>query len=398
MFPKLLCHLCLNKLLDYGDFRKLTLENTEILYGMLRDTGGGDQEDKIVDISIVDTRNSEDGNKEGVDDRELMEVHETADEELIIKSEPCLDFEATETELIEQSINYEDISQENQSFEIDDGGENLSNVEVRENKINRENNIYDERLETVLDIYGDNKYECKVCERSFYSLKFAIRHTKVHNETKKYICDICNKAYSTERNLQKHANSAHKPSTTDGQQMDFAPLSAESSLNSGTSSHPDAMEDLTIEPKKRKKITLEQKLSIIKRFKSGEKPVEIARSMKISQSSVSTICNRDVLKIEGYVKTVSPKQSTTQVTKIRNSILLKMESLLCEWIEKQQRMRRRLRTQHIQKKAVEIFNKLRKNYPTSKCGADASFESFEASRGWYDKFKARTNLNLTSLH
>lgn len=144
---------------------------------------------------------------------------------------------------------------------------------------------------------------------------------------------------------------------------------------------------------KRKKITLKQKIDILTRFKSGEKPADIARTMGFAPTTIRTICSRDADKIKEYGKTATHLQST-QVSKVRSSLMVKMESILCMWIEDQNQRRMPLSQMLIQNKALSIFNDLKNNSAST---SGEIFEEFEASRGWFSRFKTRANLHNVAL-
>lgn len=144
---------------------------------------------------------------------------------------------------------------------------------------------------------------------------------------------------------------------------------------------------------KRKQISLELKLEVLKRFKSGEKAVEIGRNLGLAPTTVRTICNRDADQIREFAKTATPLQSK-QITKIRSPALVQMESLLSIWIENQNQRRMPLSKMVIQSKAVSIFNEIQKNLPSS---SSEDLEKFEASQGWFERFKTRTNLHNVAL-
>ncbi|XP_059217556.1 tigger transposable element-derived protein 1-like [Stomoxys calcitrans] len=144
---------------------------------------------------------------------------------------------------------------------------------------------------------------------------------------------------------------------------------------------------------KREQILLEQKMDILKRYKPGEKAVEIGRSLGLPSTTVRSICTRDADKIKKFAECASLLQHK-QVIKMRSSLMEKMESLLSVWIEDQNQRRMPLSQMVIQKKALSLFNDLKENYPLSSAEI---FEEFEASRGWFDPFKNRANLHNIAL-
>jgi len=145
---------------------------------------------------------------------------------------------------------------------------------------------------------------------------------------------------------------------------------------------------------KRKQISLELKLEVLKRFKSGEKAVDIARNLSLAPTTVRTICNRDAEQIKEFAKTSTPLQSKQTSTKVRSSIMVKMESLLSIWIENQNQRRMPLSKMIIQNKALSIFNDIKKNSPSS---SGKNLEKFKASQGWFERFKSRAKLHNVVL-
>ena len=68
-----------------------------------------------------------------------------------------------------------------------------------------------------------------------------------------------------------------------------------------------------------------------------------------------------------------------------------MESLPRIWIENQNQRRILLRKAIIHFKALNIFNDHQKNFPSS------TGEKFEASHGWFERFKFRSHLHCIAL-
>ena len=85
--------------------------------------------------------------------------------------------------------------------------------------------------------------------------------------------------------------------------------------------------------KKRKAITIEVKLDIVKRYEKGETPTNIGRSLGFSRSTVATII-KDKDRILDHVKGSAPMQGTV-ITKQRSGLIIEMERLLVLWLEDQ---------------------------------------------------------------
>ena len=138
--------------------------------------------------------------------------------------------------------------------------------------------------------------------------------------------------------------------------------------------------------KKRKAVTMEVKLDIIKRSQKGERPTDIGRSLGLSRTTVATII-KDKERIMEHVKGSAPMKSTV-ITKQRSGLIIEMERLLVIWLEDQNQRRIPVSTMVIQEKAKRVFEVLKKEK-----GEEGESEVFSASRGWFMRFKARANYH-----
>jgi hypothetical protein len=83
--------------------------------------------------------------------------------------------------------------------------------------------------------------------------------------------------------------------------------------------------------KKRKVITLNTKLGIIKRFDNGQSKASISRALGFNESTVRLILSKSSeYKEEGKVASTS---LSIRCTRNRSSILVEMENLLITWLE-----------------------------------------------------------------
>ena len=137
---------------------------------------------------------------------------------------------------------------------------------------------------------------------------------------------------------------------------------------------------------KRKAITMEVKLDIVKRSEKGEKPTNIGRLLNLSRSTVATII-KDKECILEHVKGSAPMKSTV-ITKQRSGLIIEMERLLVLWLEDQNQRRVPVSLMLIQAKAKKLFDALKE-----KGGESSESEEFKASKGWFMRFKARSNLH-----
>lgn len=139
--------------------------------------------------------------------------------------------------------------------------------------------------------------------------------------------------------------------------------------------------------KKRTQISLEVKSKIIETLEKGEKAYRVARLYNLNESTIRTIRkNADAIKMA--VKATIPSDSK-MVKYARNTVMVKMEKLLIQWIEDNSKKHFGLDTRSIQTKALSIFTQLKKE---NGVGDEEVSLSFVASNGWFDKFKKRYNL------
>ncbi|XP_053568580.1 tigger transposable element-derived protein 1-like [Bombina bombina] len=135
----------------------------------------------------------------------------------------------------------------------------------------------------------------------------------------------------------------------------------------------------------RKSITLDMKLKIIRLYDEGVIQAEIGRKLGFTRTTINTVMkNRE--KIVAEVKSATPVNTTT--IQKRDSIVADMERLLILWIENQTTRHVPVNQAIIQSKALSLFNDLK-----AKKGEAAKDAEFVASRGWFDRFKKRSNLH-----
>ncbi|XP_019378456.1 PREDICTED: CENPB DNA-binding domain-containing protein 1-like [Gavialis gangeticus] len=139
--------------------------------------------------------------------------------------------------------------------------------------------------------------------------------------------------------------------------------------------------------RKRKAITLEEKLEVVKRHERGEKTKEIRCATGFSESTLHTIRDNEE-KIKESCKSAT-RLSTACVSLTRSAIMEKMERMLTMWIEHQKQEHMPLSTQVIQAKALSIYEVLKCDDPEAK--------PFSASAGWFDRFKARHGFHHLKL-
>lgn len=138
----------------------------------------------------------------------------------------------------------------------------------------------------------------------------------------------------------------------------------------------------------RKSVTLGTKLEVLRRIEDGEKIVEICKAMGLAKSTIQTIRDKKE-DIKAYLKSAT-HLNVSRLTRQRNWIMEKMEELLNIWIENNKTQNIPMSQMDIQEKALSIFENL-KNGSTDESTEDVTFQ---ASRGWFEKFKKRFNFNM----
>lgn len=141
-----------------------------------------------------------------------------------------------------------------------------------------------------------------------------------------------------------------------------------------------------VEKKSRKSISLADKMKVISSFESGQRAVDIARTLGLTPTTVRTI-RSNANKIKSSIQNVS-SLSSTKVNRTRSSIVENMEKLLALWIEDQNQRNVPVSLAVIQTKAKSLYDDLK-----AKEGGCSKEEQFTASRGWFQRFKIRYNFH-----
>uniref|UniRef100_S4RDI6 HTH CENPB-type domain-containing protein n=1 Tax=Petromyzon marinus TaxID=7757 RepID=S4RDI6_PETMA len=138
------------------------------------------------------------------------------------------------------------------------------------------------------------------------------------------------------------------------------------------------------EVKKRKAITLEQKLDVIKRYERNERTHDIIRTTGLTESTLRTSsrCRKKLRKAN---------ISASRSVRARPKIVEETERLLSLWIESQTKRRSGPSFLTIKQKALSIYEDLKK-----KCKPD-NVQPFNASSEWLAGFKKRFDLHNAKL-
>ena len=138
----------------------------------------------------------------------------------------------------------------------------------------------------------------------------------------------------------------------------------------------------------RKVLTLQEKIVILDKLRSGMSNSACGREFGINESTVRTIKAAEK-QIRHAVVSCTP--TSAKVTQhVRNDSVVQMEKALNVWIEDMNRRHVPVDSNGIREKAKKMYD-----YFSSKNGEK---KSFVASKGWFEKFKARFmfhNLRIT---
>ncbi|XP_066489716.1 tigger transposable element-derived protein 1-like [Tiliqua scincoides] len=153
-----------------------------------------------------------------------------------------------------------------------------------------------------------------------------------------------------------------------------------------TAKRPSSEPAADVTKQSRKNITIDLKMQVLQCIEAGERQVDVGRRLGLGTSTIRTILKNGE-KIKRSAKSTTP-QSATKTSRSRNILLEKMEKRLSIWIEDQTQHCVPLSQLTIQEKARSIFAYLQEHE-----GDGSATETFQASRGWFEKFKRRINLH-----
>ncbi|XP_017778301.1 PREDICTED: uncharacterized protein LOC108563966 [Nicrophorus vespilloides] len=143
---------------------------------------------------------------------------------------------------------------------------------------------------------------------------------------------------------------------------------------------------MDISTKKRRSLSFQTKVEILKLADQGQTTSEIATLYGLNRSTISTIL-KDKIKILDHVISSGSVDSYI-VSKKRGSVIEEMERLLKLWISECSKTNEKLSMEKVQSKALSLYEELK-----IKRGEHAGdVLPFLASSGWYYRFRARTKI------
>ncbi|XP_066965670.1 tigger transposable element-derived protein 1-like [Macrobrachium rosenbergii] len=164
--------------------------------------------------------------------------------------------------------------------------------------------------------------------------------------------------------------------------------------------HPAPFKAPSSLPKKQRKVmTIEEKVQVLDMLKSGQTASSIGRQLGLNESSECSIKKKEVEIREKVSK--SYLNEAKQVSTKRDPNIVKMESALLLWIEDFRKRDIPLQGNVIREKALQLYNKIveegtERPQPATLTSTDCG--SFQASRGWFDKFAKCFNIRSVKFH
>ncbi|XP_017165864.1 tigger transposable element-derived protein 1-like isoform X2 [Poecilia reticulata] len=172
--------------------------------------------------------------------------------------------------------------------------------------------------------------------------------------------------------------------------------------------HPGPLAPAAAPKRKRKMLTIAQKVELLDMLKEGKSYAAVGRHFEINESSV-----RSIKKEEKNIRTtaaVSFNQNAKRVVTVRNKTIVRMESVLALWINDCRKKNITLDTNTIRTKAKKLYETFAENNDVPDNEEDDDAEPgpssasptgptpFNASKGWFDKFQKRFGLKSVSMH
>ncbi|XP_054643003.1 uncharacterized protein phf11 isoform X2 [Dunckerocampus dactyliophorus] len=156
--------------------------------------------------------------------------------------------------------------------------------------------------------------------------------------------------------------------------------------------------------KRQKKVmTLQEKVALLDMLTEGRSYAAVARHYGMNESTVRYIKKKEA-DIRNTVAVSSVCGSAKTVSTVRDKGIVMMESALAVWITECSMNSIALDGKVIREKARELYKNFTSlsegaNDPKKKeTGPSSAREGFQASSGWFDRFKKRFQLCSVSLH
>ncbi|XP_055768984.1 tigger transposable element-derived protein 1-like [Salvelinus fontinalis] len=302
---------------------------------------------------------------------------------------------------------------------------------------------------------GKKSHCCSDCGKCCKSSSELIIHQRTHTGEKPYSCDQCGKTFTTSSQLTVHqrTHTGEKPYSCDQCGKSFAKsshLTAHHRTHTGEKPYtafcrPGPTKAPADGPKRRKMLPISDKVKLLDMLREGKSYAAVARHYGINESSV-----RYIKKEEKNIRTTAAVNFNTnakRVVTVRNKTMVRMETALALWINDCRKKNITLDTNVICTKARMLYENFAvsdgeegedagpsasaadtvgedarpsasaadtvgEDAGPSASAADTVGEdarppasaadkvpsAFNASKGWFEKFKKRFGLKNVCLH
>ncbi|GFT02826.1 tigger transposable element-derived protein 1 [Nephila pilipes] len=142
---------------------------------------------------------------------------------------------------------------------------------------------------------------------------------------------------------------------------------------------------------KRKVISLETKINILDRLRNKERVIDVAKIYSMNEAIIRTIRKNEDSIRRSVASGLQTSLSTTSF--VRNVAMERMEKALMIWLEDMNQKRIPIDTNIITNKAIKIYEKIDCQLPST----SVNKVPFNASHGWFEKFKKRHSLRNLKL-
>jgi DNA topoisomerase IB len=143
--------------------------------------------------------------------------------------------------------------------------------------------------------------------------------------------------------------------------------------------------------REKKVMTLLQKVEVLDKLASGMGASVVGRLFSVNESTVRYIKKKEKLIRESVGQSVSASAKVACV--VRDRALVKMEKALSLWIEDMSQKNEPVDQNMIREKALVLYEQYRQAGGSAGSSDEAVQQTFNASKGWFEKFKKRVALH-----
>jgi hypothetical protein len=153
----------------------------------------------------------------------------------------------------------------------------------------------------------------------------------------------------------------------------------------------------SVKPVKREKkvMTLVQKVEVLDKLASGMGASSVGRLFGVNESTV-----RYIRKIEKQIRETvgqSAPGSAKVSCVVRDRALVKMEKALSLWMEDMSQKNVPIDQNVIREKARSLYEQFRQTGSAGGPSSEGDQQTFNASKGWFEKFKTRFALHSVKI-